>query len=886
MTLWLVLNGVRRAPRRLALAALGIAFPVAMLAATLFFVDAAVRSMTKIALEPVQVEMRALATSLNVDMSSVSRKLSTVGGVQRVERFAAADVVVGVPGVPGRATARLFAVDRSYFHNHAWVRIAGGNFRGALLNEPLRAETGFASARTISISLGGGTRTLATIPATGVVDIRRATTWFAIPTGDVQGDIAVVPRAIVIDYATFQTKVLPALRASLGPTTAVLNPGLTDLPPVDLEAHIAVGHNAYPSDPARAVRWSGALQRRLERAAPGAIIVADDAAEDLSFAKADATNAKILFLLLGIPGVLVAAALGLATESALAEAHRREDALLRLRGATEGQLIRLTAAQAALAGLVGVVLGVAAAGVAVTAVDRHAIWRDVPTGRLATSAGIAVAAAAAIVGIRLMRLVRASRRSEHTAERRLVARGWAPGWLRHRLDLAAIAFGGVILLVNQVTGGLKQTAVEGPSLALSFYVLLAPIALWIGVSLLAVRLLLAGFTRWARPDRARPLVSWREAALRWLGRRPARAAVALTLGALAVAFGTQAVSFVATYRTAKGADARAAFGSDLHLTPSTELPVPLPHLPNVAGTTPIRTIPVRAGTDRKTVLAIDPTSYSSATTAKTSLISGQGVEALARDPSSILVSQEIVQLFSVHPGDQLPLTIFPDDEERSRNITMRVAGVFRSVPPTDPPAEIVVSARRFPPFLLSTPEFYLARVSPGRTAQAVAGELRHSPVAGSFKVTTLTDQARVSRRSLTTLNLSGLSRLEAVGAALIAAIGVAVLGAFVLLERRREFAILRTLGAERSHELTAPAQEGVITVAGSLLIGIPVGLLLGMLSVRVLGLFFTLPPPLLTIPALQLAGYAALVIAGSVIALAGALVAIRKLATVTILREP
>jgi hypothetical protein len=40
--------------------------------------------------------------------------------------------------------------------------------------------------------------------------------------------------------------------------------------------------------------------------------------------------------------------------------------------------------------------------------------------------------------------------------------------------------------------------------------------------------------------------------------------------------------------------------------------------------------------------------------------------------------------------------------------------------------------------------------------------------------------------------------MELLGAALIAAVGVGVLGAFIVVEQRREFAILRALGAEES----------------------------------------------------------------------------------------
>jgi putative ABC transport system permease protein len=159
-------------------------------------------------------------------------------------------------------------------------------------------------------------------------------------------------------------------------------------------------------------------------------------------------------------------------------------------------------------------------------------------------------------------------------------------------------------------------------------------------------------------------------------------------------------------------------------------------------------------------------------------------------------------------------------------------------------------------------------------------------VGRSFRITTIADQQRTSPRSLATLNLNGLSRIEAIGAALIAAIGVAVLGAFAVLERRREFAILETLGADRSQKLTAPAQEGLIAAIGSLVLGVPIGLGLAMLAVRVLGLFFDLPPPLLSVPGVSLTIFVALVAAASAVAICGALVAVTRVSAASALREP
>jgi putative ABC transport system permease protein len=892
--LWLAAQGIRRAPRRLILASIGVAFPVAMLVSTLLFVDLAVNSMTRVALEPVQVEQRALATSLNVNMTAVSRQLATVPGVSHVDRFASADVVVRTSAAPGGATARLFAVDPVYLRHHPWVRVVGGNLRrGALLDQSLRDFLpAFAHARTVTIDLPGGGRSPLTLPIAGTVDLRRALpTWFAIPSGDVQGDVALVPRAIVVPFAAFQRTLLPALRAKLGPLTPVLNPGLTDLPPVSLEAHISVDHRAYPSDPATATTWSDALRHLLERQpAPGAIVVSDNAAEPLLEASADATNAKILFLLLGVPGVLVAAALGLAAQSALAEAQRREDALLRLRGATEGQLARLASVNAAAAGLTGAAVGLTVAAVAVSLVGGRPIWRGLPAGALALSAAVALATGAAVTGIRLLLLVRSSRRSQVAVERRLLEHGWRPLWLRAHLDLVALVLGLAILVGNLLSGGLQPNpipAAQGATLGLSFYVLLAPVALWVGATLLAIRAALAISRRWATPKHGHSPGSWRTAALRWLARRPARTGAALALGALAIAFGTEVAAFVATYQAAKQMDAKAAFGADLRLTPGDPIN-PLPTLgPAVASVSPIRMVPVRAGTDRKTILAIDLATYARTANMAPTMISGSGLSTLARDPRAVLVASEIATDFAVGPGDNLPLTLFPDDRDKSRNMTLHVAGVYRSFPPSSPPTEMVMSTAGLPSYLLAPPDFYLARDAAGYSpARAAANLLALPAFKKTFGVGTLAGQVNASPRSLATLNLGGLQQIEVIGAALTAAVGVAVLGAFLTFERRREFAIMDAVGADNSQIVTGPALEGTIAVLGSLIVGLPLGLILAVLAVRVLGLFFTLPPPLLVVPTLPLLAFAAASIVASSIAIGTALRTVIRIPSTASLREP
>jgi putative ABC transport system permease protein len=885
VTGWLLVRSLRRAPRRALLAAVGVAFPVAILAATLFFVDSAARSMTRIALRPVQVEMRALATTLDMNMTQIGRELAAVPGVVRVERFAATNIVVN--GAGGRATARLFAVDPEYLSHHPWVHPSAGLSGGALLNLQLRAVSGIVSSPRVSLMLPGRSEQLLSVPIDGTVDLREAFTWFEIPTGEVQGDIAMVPRSIVIDYATFERSVLPALRRELGTMTTVLNPGLSELPPVTVEAHITTSRAAYPGDPGRAAAFSAGLRRVLERRVAGAVVVADDTAEPLAAAATDADNAKILFLLLGIPGVLAAAALGLATESALAEAQRREEALLRLRGATDAQLLRLATAYAALSALAGALVGLVIAALGVSLIDGHWLWQGASAGRLAVSCLLAAGVGGAVTAVRVVRLRRVARSTEVATERRFIQVGWKPPWQRSRLDIVMIALGGAILLVNAISGGLKPIQTEGSNVALSFYVLLAPVALWLGLTLLCVRLGLGALARRANPEGGGPLVSWAAAVVRWIGRRPGRMAAALTLGVLAVAFGTEVVSFVGTYRAAKRDDARAAFASDLRLRPTTDGSYVLPaHLPGVAATTPIRYVPSRVGTDRKTILTIDTASYARSTTARPLMLEGHGLDALARDPTAVIVNKDVSQLLALRVGDTLPLTVFPDDQEKSRHKDLHVVGIYRSFPPSSPASELVMSSAALPPFLLPQPEFHLARVQPGMSPATVAATLRAAGLGRAFKAGTEAEQAPFAEQSIAALDLGPLNDIESIGAALIAALGVAVLGAFLVLERKREYAILVAVGADGRQLLASPAAEGAITVAGSLFIGVPLGIGLSILSVRVLGLFFVLPPPLVSVPVGTLLVFVAVMLAASVGVLAVALRAVTRVSAATALREP
>lgn len=891
-----VARTLARSPRRLLVGVVGIAVPVALFAGTAFFVDTATRSMTAHALIPVQVDMQVLAKSASADMVAVDARLARLAHVRNVERFAQVDLPVTVPGSATARPVRIFAVDPGYLDAHPWVQRTSGRLAGGVLvADPLAGPGGVSPGATLSVQVPGVPPV--DLPATGTVDLRKADTWFAVTAGDNQGDVHFVPDSIVVDYSLFEQRLLPGLRqsalaaANSAAGTSGQNAGAVAPGVVSLQAHVSIDHSVFASDPSVALTRSTGLRRTLERSSPGLVTAIDNLGDALGAAKGDAINAKILFLFLGIPGVLVAAGLAVATAIALAAAQRREVALLRLRGATARQIATLTVATALTIGLVGSVVGLALGAGAVTALLGPTIWRGAAASSITISAVLGVVIGMAVTGVSLRATSKAAQRASVVDQRRQLDLTWRPGWRRLRLDLWAVGVGLAVLAVNAATGGFRRTSVDGATLAATFYLLIAPIALWAGVTLLGVRALAAVLRRTTRPERARPLGTWPGSAFRWLGRRPGRTASTVVIGALAVAFGTNLLAFVHTYDAAKRAEAAISVGADVRVTPAQVTPPPVPPLanPDVRSSTAVRVVTVTAGTDKRSAFAVDPATYASTVVSNTPVMVGTSrsaaLAALAADPTGILISKQFATDFSVSTGDPVNVTV-PDAAGKPQPLTLKALGTFTSAAPTVPSADLILNVVALPSAALAAPDFYLARTASGHTAQQVADRVGAAAAPQqAWTVTTFRTALAKEQNTLATLNLAGLGRIETAGTIVIAALGIAVLGAFLVLERRREYSVMRSLGATTRQVLVPPAVEGLATVAASVILGVPVGLGMAIISARVLNPLFTLRPPLIRVDLLALGGLIAGVIAAAAIALVASLVGVARLRTVSVLRE-
>ena len=211
-------------------------------------------------------------------------------------------------------------------------------------------------------------------------------------------------------------------------------------------------HAASPRaarQPERGVHAGLGQARNLETRLAGAGLVGDNLGAALDQARQDALYAQLLFLFLGLPGAILAGLVTASIAAAGADRRRRDAALLRTRGATTRQLVRLALAEAALAGGVG-----RRARPGRRAADRRGRVRHARASAPARSPRCCGRAAPRSPGCRRRGAIalpawRDARALTVAGQRRQSAAATrAPWWARYGLDFVALAGAGARVLAG------------------------------------------------------------------------------------------------------------------------------------------------------------------------------------------------------------------------------------------------------------------------------------------------------------------------------------------------------------------------------------------------------------------------------------------------------
>lgn len=831
-----------------------------------------------------------------LNLADLARQISRLPGVATVDPLGSLDLAAGslkAGALSVNQPLRVFAFGPTYPAHYPMVRITSGTFSpGTVLLSPDAARAlGAAPGAVVSLSVPGRVQPIP-LKVGGVADFSRADALFASRSPDNQGEFVQVPNVVVVSMDVFQDTILPALRVD----AASPRPVLTTPPALELDVHVDRARLA--TDPSTAAVFTQGLKRSIERTAPGQVAVIDNLSDSLNAAKGDAILAKILFLFLGLPGVLLAAYLSRYAGSLLAQAQRREQATLRARGASPRHLVRAlaynTVAVAALGSMLGLGLGLAAALV----IFGPASLATAAPSSLLLSALLSIVAGITTTGLALYLPGLRSLRREASEERREMAAVAAPTWVRLRLDFAFLAAAALVGLITYLAGGFKPTAAEGQSVSLSFYTLLAPLLGWVGGSLLAVRLII--FTAARLPDRRTGRFGQLTSGTlgRSLKRRSGSLASGVIAISLAVAFGASLAIFIATYQSEKKADARFLVGADLRVTPSTLNPQPPAfasqlQVPGVSAVTAVaQTSNAVVGTDKRALVAIDaagfprvaalPDSFFSGTTASGAMAS------LRADPAGVLVSADLARTFNVQLGDRVKVQL-ADRSGKLVPVTFHAAGLFNNFPGFPQGVDLIGNLAYYQSATgSSSADFFLVKAAdPSQpSVERVAALLRSGPGQKTpLLIDSTASAVNKDQSTLVALNLRGLGSLESLYTVLISAAGIAIFVFGLLLQRRKEYVTMRALGIRFGQLRSLVLGEAGLVALLSLVVGGLVGTAMAYMFVSILGSLFTLPPASLTFPAQQLAVLAFLVLGGMGVSGLIAARSLGRLSPVELLRE-
>ncbi|MCZ2403983.1 ABC transporter permease [Paenarthrobacter sp. Z7-10] len=883
--IWIWLGGLlRRRSGRLLATAGGVAVAVALVASLGSFLAAAQASMTARAAAGVAVDWQ-VELSKGADTNSALATIKAAPGVKKALPVGYAPTT-GLQAVTAGSTQRtgpgvILGLPSGYAQTFpGQIRSLTGSPNGVLVAQQTASNLHIGPGDSLTIQLAGSQSVRVTVD--GVVDLPQANSLFQTVGAPPQSQPTAPPDNVVL---------LPAAR--FDHIRSALSAPHPDL--LSTQIHVMRSHQLPPA-PADSFVAVTAAAHNLEASLAGAGTVGDNLAAALDAARSDAGYSNVLFLFLGLPGAVLAGILTISLARAGTVRRRREQAILRTRGATASQVVRVAVLEAGLVGVAGGLIGLGGAAILGALIFGTAGFGASTLSAIAWPLG-AFAGGLAIAGIAVVGpAVGDFRASTVASARRQLGRVRNPWWSRFGLDLIALMVAFVVFLVMTQKGYTLVLAPEGvASIWVNYWAFLGPALLWIGAGLLTWRL-----TNFVLRRRAivatliRPLAgSLGPTAAASMSRQRSLMSQSVVVLALALAFAASTATFNATYQQQAEVDARLTNGADVTATapPSAALGAhersAVSAVPGVIAVEPLAHRFAYVGADLQDIYGIHPQTITHATSLQDAYFQGgtaaQMMDRLAASPDAVLVSAETVKDFQLKLGDHLTLRVQDTTTKQFKPVQFHYAGIVSEFPTAPKDSFFVANADYLAQQTHNSTANILLINTGGQNVASVTAAV--SAKLGSSAAVTGIDSARSSvGSSLTSVDLAGLTRVELSFALLLACSAGGLLISLGLVERRRTFAIATVLGATRRQLRGMILSEGAtITVAGAAA-GAVSGWALTQMLIAVLTGVFDPPPAHAAVPG----GYLALVLAlaaGSI--LAADLLAFRaRRPAVEILREP
>lgn len=851
---------IRRRFGRLAGAFAGVALTVALLATlALFLVDSSV-SMTKRAVEavPIDWQVEAVPTADPAAIRLAIGKATAVSAVHEV-RYAQTTGLEATAGGTVQTTGpgKVIAFDGGYLRDFPKeVRPLAGTFDGALIAQQTAANLHVGPGDTVTIARVG----LApeTVKISGVVDLPDADSLFQAVGLPAQAAPQAPPDNVLILPLAEWLRIFEPQQAARPDSTR-------------LQFHVRLRRDGLPVRPGDAYTMVARAAKNLEVQVAGQALVANNLGARLDAVRGDALYATVLFLFLGVPGIVLASTLTLAV-AATGSGHRNvEQALLRVRGASTRRVLSLSGSEAIVVGVTGILAGLLAAfaftslALGMAGTMSAVLWSSL----FVALAGCVLALVAIVLPAWTV-----SRMQTVAAVRLTISRTTIPVWQKYGLDVLALALAALVFGQSASTGYQIVLAPEGvPATSVDYKAFIAPALFWIGSALLTIRLCSTIIAANGKLLQAmiRPLAGRLSAIVAAsLSRQSRRITLGVAMTALAISFATSTAIFNATYNNQARIDAELTNGSDVTVFGTTarpasaHLPV-IATLPGVGAAEPMQHRFAYVGADLQDIYGIDPKTIGNATSLPDSYFRGGSASEimtrLANTPDGVLVSEETVKDFQLQQGDTINLRLINANDNQYRAVPFTFIGVAREFPTAPRDSFLVANSAYIAKMTgANAAEYVLMRATgdPSHLAKTAKAALANDP---SLQVKDVGTASHIIGSSLTAVDLSSLTRIELAFAVAMASASAGLMLALGFIDRRRTFAILTAIGAKREQIGSFLWAEGALVAVGGTIFGLLSGTVTAWMLVKLLTGVFDPAPDALSIPWFYIGAVVALVIA-------------------------
>lgn len=868
MTLWL--KGLFQDRRgRLTGTIAGIALTVAMLAALGAFLSHSASSMTRRAIEGVPVDWQVQLVP-GTSIQSISQAVHKAVAVTKLQTvgYANVDSLETSTGGTTQTTGegKVLGIDATYAQDYpGQFRTLLGGIEGVLIAQQTAANLHATVGDVVTIHRTG--LPAVQVKVAGIVDLPNANSMFqavGVPPGAAPqappDNVLLLPMAMWHEFFDPQANVRPdSVRTQL---------------------HVGLMRNKLADSPEAAFTDVQRAARNLEARIAGNGIVADNLAARLDAVRSDALYARVLFLFLGAPGAVLAALLTFAVANSGGDRRRRDQALLRLRGASQAVILKLAAAEAAYVGTIGALFGLVMAAVSTKYVLGMVIFDT--SVLIWTTISVVVGLMLASIAI----IVPAWNDARHTtvaAARLTIGRAASPIWRRVGLDYILITLSAIVFWRTWGTGYQVVLSPEGTSSSMVDYqAFLAPILFWLGTGLLTVRWCLAGLVRGrtSLTGLFQPIAgSLSGLVAAAMGRQRKRITQGVALVALAFAFAMSTAIFNTTYRAQALVDAELTNGADVAVSGSMLAPasMKLKELAAMPGVSVAQAMQHRfayVGNDLQDLYGIDAKHIGDVTKISDAYFQGGTAKSLldllARTPDGILVSEETVNDFQLKLGDELNLRLQNGKDHQYHPVKFHFIGVVREFPTAPRDSFLVANA----PYIAQQTGAVGAEVvvlkTKGIPADVAAAARSIVTSLPGVKVSDISQARHLIGSSLTSVDLTGLTRLELGFAVLMVAGATGLILALGLADRRRIFAILSALGAKPRQLGAFLWSEALFIFVTGALVGTGTGVALAWMLIKLLTGVFDPPPDFLSVPWVYLVSVVGIAFISAVAAVKGA----------------